>query len=226
MLRSTLFLAALGLAAFDGHQPDASSALAFKEERLTVEYTVSGSGSAGEAVIVLQAEAEAGLDRIYMATPEGKSMLRLWSGEGYELALSGFVIETLEATPSDLARIYPTGSYALHARTVDGQPVQGGATLSHELLSAPQVTHPQEGSVGVPTEGLEVRWDPVPLAVGYRVVLEQGENDGLTVELPPTASEFRVPDGLLRQGADSHVEVGVIAPNGNVTLTEVAFTTL
>ena len=72
---------------------------------------------------------------------------------------------------------------------------------------------------------LTVSWVPDPEARAYRVILEQGETDGLTAVLPARSSSFQVPDGILAPGTESHVEVGAIGPNGNCTLVEVSFTT-
>jgi hypothetical protein len=59
----------------------------------------------------------------------------------------------------------------------------------------------------------------------YRVQLEQGESDGLAVNLPPEQDSFRVPDGFLARGTETQLEIAAIGPNGNHTVVEIAFTT-
>ena len=73
--------------------------------------------------------------------------------------------------------------------------------------------------------GIVVSWTSDPSTVAHRVILEQDENDGLVVQLPAGANEFRVPDGFLLPGTETHVEVGAVAANGNTTLVEVGFST-
>lgn len=196
-------------------------ALRLKEEQMTLEYTAS----ADEAVIKLKAESERSLGDVEILSPTGECVLRL-SVEGTgELALSGFVVETAEAPPLELTRLYPEGFYDLRARSTDGEPVVGLASLSHVLLPEPVIHYPREGMVDVPSRDLTVSWAPDPAAVGYRVMLEQGDNDGLAVELPKGSRSFQVPPGVLRPRTRTMLEIGAIAPGGNTTLVEVSFET-
>jgi hypothetical protein len=221
MVKTMLALVAVALAAVGWRQDGSGAALHFKEERLLVEY----SPSANEAVLLLEAETEQGLGKVELRDPDGRPVLRLWTAKPQALALSGLMVETLEAEPATLLADYPEGLYDLRAVTLDGRSMLGSAALSHQLLPEPIVTWPLEGAEQVPTGGLLVTWLPDPRASGYRVVLEQDENDGLTVNLPPGASEFPVPDRILRGGTETKLEVGAVGPNGNITLAEVTFTT-
>lgn len=188
---------------------------------MTLEYTVT----AGEATIVVQAESEQGLGRVEILAPSGQPVLRLGADSGQDLSVSGFVVETRESDAETLLDTYAEGTYQLRAWTVDGQPVDGQAQLSHELLPAPLVVHPLEGAL-VPAAGLVVRWVEDPEAVAYQVVLEQGDDDTLTVTLPSGSNSFEVPGGVLAPGQVSHLEVGAIGRNRNCTRVEVEFTTL
>jgi len=87
------------------------------------------------------------------------------------------------------------------------------------------VEYPQDGSTGVPSQGLVIEWERDPDAVGYRVHLEQGDNDGLVIELPRGPCRLAVPDGFLRPDRETTLEIGVIGMAGNTTVTEVSFTT-
>jgi hypothetical protein len=220
MSKSMLALAALALAAA-GWDQGGGAPLSFKEERLLLEY----SPGADEAVLLLEAESEEGLGRIEVREPGGRPLLRLWTAKPGQLALSGLQVETLEASPATLLADYPEGLYDLRGVTVDGRTMLGSAALSHEVLPEPVVTWPLPGTQGVPTTGLLVTWVPDPGASAYHVVLEQDENDGLAVNLPPGAGQLQVPDRLLRGATETKLEVGAVGPNGNITLAEVVFTT-
>lgn len=195
-----------------------------KEEAMTLEYTVT----TGEAAVVAQAESEFPIHHIELTSPSGERLLRMHSlrqdRDTRRAGVSGFVIESLEGPISALMESYPEGLYRLKGRTGRGLPTVGSAMLSHELLPAPMVAYPYPGAHDVsPT--LVVSWIPDHSAAGYHVVLEQGDSDNLTVDLPAGTSSFRVPAGVLAPGTDSHVEVGAIAENGNRTLVEIAFRT-
>ena len=194
---------------------------AIKEEAATIEYTVTS----GEAVVVFEAESEQVMRGIEVCRPDGRPVLRLVAGHGQESRISGFVVESGEGPPSQVLAQHGEGLYGMSAIAADGSRATGGAELSHALLPAPLVVYPEEGDVGVPTNAT-VRWVPDPAAVEYRIVLEQDENDGLTARLPAGSSSFQIPPGVLRSQELSHVEVGAVGDNGNVTQVEIEFVTL
>lgn len=219
MKKTTLAVAVLALAATGLEQQRTVASL--KEERITIEYTVTSS----EAVIIVEAESEQSLELIQVRNPIGIPLIAMRSQSGHGMSLSGFIVETFETDLETLFTTYGEGRYPVQALTTDGIPLQGVALLRHEMCSAPVVLTPTEDALVAHDEVL-VTWLPDPRATGYRVVLEQGENDTLVVTLPAEVTTFRVPVGVLAPGLESHVEVGAIAPTGNCTLVEVAFTTL
>ena len=198
-----------------------ASDLRLKEEQVTIEYTPVRN----EAVLIVEGETEEGLGKLAVLDPHGRSILQLRAQDGEPLALSGFNLETREVPLQELVRIYEAGRYDLRARAVDGRSLRGNATLSHDLLSEPEFIYPFDGAINVPTSQLVLRWGLDPEAAEYEVVLEQGENDGLTVTLPAGTSSFIVPDGLLAPGTETVAEVGAVHANGNRTLAEVTFQT-
>jgi len=195
--------------------------LLMKEEQIIVEFTATS----GEATIIVVAESEESLGQIEARTPDGARILRIQSGSEGRFPLQGFLLEARESTLPELRRRYSEGLYELRGLTTDGRPVGGSAVLSHDLRPAPVVTYPGQNDTGVPAD-LTVTWERDPGAVAYQIVLEQGDSDTLTAELPADATSFSVPAGVLRSGEESHVEVGAYAENGNRTLVEVSFTTL
>jgi hypothetical protein len=222
MVKSILALACVALAAVGWQPRPERPTLQFAGERMNLEYAPQED----EAVLVASAESDTSLARVDVRGPLGESVLRMQAGDGQALGISGFQVETLESEASVLFLAFPEGVYDLRGRSVDGSIVHGSAVLSHELLPAPIVTYPSEGAANVPTSGLVVTWVADSQALGYRVILEQDDNDGLSVELPAGTDSFAVPDGILEAGKETLLEVAAIAPSRNSTLTEVAFTTL
>ena len=222
MIKTTIALAGAGLAALGWqHHETAPQPAPLKEESMILEYTVS----VDEAVVIVSAESESRLNRVEICEPSGPPIIRIaGGGNGRRLAVQGFEVETAEADMSSLLRTYAEGTYELRAMDDEGRPLRGYATLSHELLPAPHVLYPFEDAVDVSTN-LTVAWVADPAAEGYRVIMEQGDNDGLTVNLPPGSTSFQVPPGVLAPDTDTIVEVGAIAANGNCTLIEMCFRT-
>jgi hypothetical protein len=219
MYKLVLASTAVALGAL-GWQPKAQQpALLLKEEAMVIEYTPARN----EAVLIMEAESEEPLDKIEIANPKDRPILKLRGAQAS--AWSGYVIETREMSLAGLMQMYHQGEYKIRAITSSGRPAVGGARVDHYLLPAPQVTYPVEGTIGVPTKGLVVTWNVDSEASAYRVILEQDENDGLVVQLPRQSGSFAVPDGILQPGMETQLEIAAIGSNGNITLTEVLFQT-
>jgi hypothetical protein len=221
MKKTTLFLALVTLAAFGWTPPPSGPTRGLKEEKMVIEYTVTEN----EAVVRIKAETEHSLDQVELRSPDGRPMLEMRASAGRRLPLSGFELETREVLLSELLELYPEGLYDIRGLTVVADPVRGNAYLSPALLRPPFMVYPRTGDVDVPIDDMIVRWRGEPRAAAYEVVLEQDDNDGLTVTLDGRAREFRVPAGILRSGVETFVEIVAIAPNGNRTAVEVVFTT-
>ncbi len=221
MVKSILVLAVLALTATGWQQKHLSGApVRLKEERMILEYSATNH----EAAVLVEAESEESLENIEVRDLQGTLLFDLRAEAGLDLALSGFSVESKEFSSTAIFDNYPAGTYELRARTVDGRQARGQAVFSHALPRAPIILYPAEGAHGVPTD-LRVRWTSVPEAVGYQVSLEQGESDGLAVQLSAGRNNLEIPDGVLAPGTETHVEVGAIGANGNRTLVEAVFTT-
>ena len=224
MYKATLATTVLAFATLSWQQPQQHQPrpfLVFKEEAMTLEYTVTEN----ETMIRVAAETETALTSVDIRDPHGNPIMMMRTHRGRGLALSGFEIETEETEPGGLIGRYPEGTYEFRARTTDGRIVLGSASLSHELPKAPVILYPSEGELNVPSSNLTVRWQPQGEAEGYVVSLEQDDNDGITVNLDADTSQFTVPARILEPNTETQVEVGAIGSNGNCTLVEVTFMT-
>jgi len=212
---AALALAALSWPGFGSDE----AALEFRSATMYVEY----DATAGEAVMLFDAESETTLGGVELRTPSGQPVFELRARQGAGLA--EFRVSSQKLELGELLEAYPQGAYHLRARAEDGRTVTGSADLGLGLLAAPVVQHPLDGANGVPTT-VEVHWLRDPGASRYRVVFEQNENDGLIVELPGSSESFQVPPGVLAPGTRTRLEIGAIGRNGNCTLVEIAFRTM
>jgi len=212
---------ALGILGWQG-AAQSRSPLLLKEEQMFIEYAAHN----GETVMIMSAESEVPLGVVEVRNPLGGKVLQLGVATHRGHSVQGFDVETSETTKEKLFQTYAEGLYELRALALDGTPAIGRAVLSHDLLAPTVVTYPVEGAVNVPTTGLTLTWEADTEAAGYQVVLEQDENDGLSVSLPAGTTHFEVPNGYLASGTVTQFEIGAIGYNGNRTLVEVVFTTL
>jgi len=215
VLSVSLLVLALGTSA--SNQSHRRPAVALGEGRMTLEYT-AGEG----AVVRIEAESEVELQDVHVFRPDGELFLELSGRAG---GLSGISVEQRVSEFDSLLRDYPYGDYEIRATTTDGRRALGTVHFSFELPAAPRIVSPAPDAVGVATSDLVLSWSPARGAVNYRLELEQDENDGLTVALPPGQRSFRVPDGFLARGTETRFEVAAIGANGNSSLSEITFTT-
>jgi hypothetical protein len=178
----------------------------------------------GDAEVVLELNAEVGLDRLMVLDPSGKRILRLASSDGEDLGLSEVLLETAEPDVITVMQAYPPGVYRILARFVDhGGWAATEVELTHDLTSEPVILSPAAGG-SVPASGAVVTWLADPDVEAWIVEVEQDELElGLTVELPGDATTLAIPDGFLVSGQE--FELGVHAENGdgNVIVTETTF---
>ena len=189
------------------------------EESITIEWNPGH-----EAVVRIAVDSEDDLARVQILRPDGRTLGDFDSRDRLQRGLAALEIELREPDLASLFASYAEGRYALRAATVDGRMALGSAILSFDLPPEPRIAHPRPGSV-VPGSNLVVVWQADPEAVGYELQLEQSENDGLRVRLPPTRTSFQVPDGVLAPGEETSLEIAAIGRNGNRTVVEVVFTT-
>ena len=177
-----------------------------------------------EAVVRIEAESEDELEGVHISRPDGQALVDLDVRNGAQRGISGLEIELRESDLDTLRATYAEGVYDIRANTVGGSIALGSAMLSLDLPAAPRIAYPSPGAL-VRRSNLTVFWLADRRVAGYELQLEQGENDGLRVKLPPERSSFRVPDGILKPGTRTSLEVVAIGASGNRTVQEVVFMT-
>jgi hypothetical protein len=183
----------------------------------------------GDAEIVLDFDSEeSSLRFLDIHAPNGRRILRLASNDGKRLGLRKGILESPEPAPEDVLAAYPEGVYTFKGRSVDNAIVRGQVTLSHELPPSPVITSPEAEAEDVSLNGLGAEWNTVEGATGYVVELERETDDGefvLKVDIPADTTSFTFPPGWVLPDTEYQLGVAVKGENGNVSVTEIQFTT-
>jgi hypothetical protein len=178
-----------------------------------------------EVVLKIAAESEDELIGLQIIGPDGRKLTQCDARGGGATGLSSLELEFREFSLPGLLSTWIPGTYALRAVTIDGALATGMAHFEAELPSATNILEPQSGALVSPSD-LTVRWTPESQASGYEVRIDQDDEEGLVIKLPPQQHSLQLPAGCLAPEKETVVEVAVIGANGNCTLTEVQFTTL
>jgi len=216
MYKPILFVSLLTMTALGWEQGRPTAVVPLEGSKMILEWTPGK-----EAVVRITAENEKELERVRIFRPDGQELVELATESG---GLTGLELELREPDLVRLLENYANGPYTIHAAMVGGKLARGQANLSLDLPAAPRVVHPRRGEF-VQASNLTVYWLPDRSAAGYELQLEQGEDDGLRVRLPPERSSFQVPRDFLLPGTRTTLEVTAIGANGNRTVAEVVFTT-
>jgi hypothetical protein len=202
----------------------------FTDARLIVEINAT-DGDAG-LQIFLDGEAWNTMD---LLDPQGTAMLDVdVTGRAVDYGLTELFSESSEPPFEEFPleqfkELFPEGTYTFRGTTIDGMPMTGTATLSHDFPDGPEILSPAAGSK-VPADQVVVQWAPVttPAGIditGYQVLVEQEEPvlRVFSADLPATATELSVPAEFVQPGTEYKVEVLAIEAGGNQTLTELTF---
>lgn len=193
----------------------------FDEAKIFVEYNASD----GDAEIVVDVDADVGLERFVVLNPNGRTVLDLRSKQTQDLGIRKIALETPEPSLADVLAAYPEGGYWFFGRSTDGQILFSSVSLSHSLPQAPAITFPLDGAIGVPTSGA-VTWTAGPDAASFFFELESDDAGvDLKANLAGNATSFGFPAGFLVPDTEFQVGVGARADNGNLTVVEHTFTT-
>ena len=146
-----------------------------------------------------------------------------------------------ELAPHDFLRRFPEGRYEIEARAQSGGTFQAAAMLSHVLAAPPQIlvsgvpaAEDCEANVPLVSTPVVIDWDPVtashpeigkfgPIQISRYQLFVEREGVKLSLDLPPTVTEFRVPSAVIVLGQQFKFEVIARTTTGNNTAVESCF---
>jgi len=188
--------------------------------------SVVSSSSDHDAQLVFDAGANVPFTSLRLSAPDGRRVLIASFRDSKRLGQSKLLIETPEPTVAALETAYPSGRYHLVGTTTDGRRISSSVALSYDVLSAPVIATPSRDATGIPVAGSTFTWESVPGAVTVHLEVETiDERSALKVDLPGTATSFVVPAGFLHAGAKYTFDVKAVGSNGNLSVTDLTFTT-
>lgn len=214
-------------------------AASFSETKIIIEV----NATAGDAGIQIFVDAE-GWQRLEVFDPKGQKIVDVTGSNSvgkqgitelfFESAEPSFEEQSLE----ELFALFPEGNYTFRGTTVDGQPLNGKAQLSHAIPAGPQIVSPAEDTAVAPNAPIVIDWNavttpfpgttaPVKIA-GYQVIVEQVKPQPLrvfSVNVSATTTSVTVSPEFIQANAEYDFEVLAIEAGGNQTISEGSFTT-
>lgn len=202
----------------------------FSDARLKVEINATD----GDAGLQLFLDGEA-WNQVELRDPQGNIIVDVdVTGRAENYGLTELFSESSEPPFEEFPleqfkELFPEGSYTFRGTTIDGTPMAGTATLTHDFPDGPQILSPVAGS-RVRRDQVVVEWSPVttPAGVdidGYQVLVVQEEPvlRVFSADLAATATRVSVPVEFIQPRTEYKVEVLAIEAGGNQTLTELTF---
>ena len=236
----SLVLVGIGVVTLASHDvvAKAPQPIPFKDAR--IKFEVNATDSDGGIQIFVDAD---GWKALRIFDPKGKEIFetftrgRIGKQGATELFLESAEPEFTELPLEELLERFPEGSYRFRARGLEGERIEGFATVTHNIPDGPRLVSPLEGGPLQDPNDTVVVWEPVappngsPI-VGYQVLVVQ-PNTGLPglpkvtldVMMQPTATSLAVPPGFLRPDTEYEWEVLAIEAGGNQTLSSSLFRT-
>jgi hypothetical protein len=188
-----------------------------------LEQTVEDQDS---EVMVEAIGGDLGLATLKVVAPDGRTVVDFKAPDS-KLGVRQVRLESPEPKDKDAVRKdFPEGTYRFVGTTTAGATLQGETKLSHRMPDASSFVQPQPDATNVPAKGMQVRWRAVKNVAKWLVIIEhEPTGNTFSVNLPPTASTFVVPDGFLAPGRKYKLGIAAVGSDGNSTVIETDFTT-
>lgn len=147
-----------------------------------------------------------------------------------------------ELEPATFFRRFPEGRYEIEGRAQEGGRMEATAVLSHVMANRPQGVRvngvPAAESCGDPLPTVlapvTIDWEPVteshpeigkrgPVKISRYQFFVERAGVKLSLDLPPTVTEFEIPAGITDLGKDFKFEIIARTATGNNTAIESCF---
>jgi hypothetical protein len=243
--RPTFLLVALAIAGASGatSAQQGKRALRFAEAELFLELNHTDGDLGLHASIDGQTWTSLAIEG-----PGDRRLLTLLSlGRLRAQGLTQLAFESAEPTfeeldPAAFFRRFPEGRYEIEGTTREGQEIESTAVLSHVLAAPPSnvtvsgvvAAENCDGPLPVVSAPVRIKWDPVtsshpevgkpgPVKIRRYQLFVEREGVKLSLDLPPTLTEFEVPTGITDLGTEFKFEIIARTTANNNTAIESCF---
>jgi len=230
----------ISLATRQGWTDDDEDEILFSKTKIIIEFNASAEDVGVQ--VLLDGDP---WKKVAAFSPNGRRILDITAQRSLsKQGLTELFFESSEPSLADLplkdflAR-FPAGTYEFEGRTVEGDEVEGEATLTHVIPAGPVIISPASATDDPPVvdpNNLVISWEPVTETItgsedieigGYQVIVEQVEPLRVfSINLPAESTSVRVPpEFFVERGTLHKFEVLAIEVGGNQTITEGEFVT-
>ena len=135
---------------------------------------------------------------------------------------------------------FPEGRYSVRGLTFDGRRIRGGATFTHAIPEAPEITYPADEAT-IPRLNQVFTWLPVTQTIfggplqttAYQVIITKDVPDDpngfsrptLDIIVPATQTSLSIPGDFLQPNTRYELEVLALEVSGNQTISIIHFRT-
>ena len=169
-----------------------------------LEFFIEVNDTDGDAGVQLFLDGEQ-WKSLKMFSPDDEELLDVEASESLNIqGLTEFFFESAEPSFDDVPLDefldrFPEGEYSFSGMTIDGDPMEGTATFTHDIPDAPVIISPEEDD-DVEIDEAVIEWEPVTgppgiEIVSYEVIVENEETIGdFKILLPPTKTSVTIPE--------------------------------
>ena len=187
-----------------------------------------------------------GWQKLCVYNPRGRLILEFEPQNNLKrLGMDGFRFESREPPVKEvsIATIlaqFPEGRYSVRGLTIDGKRIRGGATFTHDIPAAPEITYPADEAT-ISRFNQVFTWLPVTETIfgepvqttAYQVIITKDVPDDpngfsrptFDVVVPATQTSLSIPSDFLQPNTRYEFEVLALEVSGNQTITAFHFRT-
>ena len=200
---------------------------AVRKAELDIEMFYQFSATDEDAEVTIGIETpDHPIDSLVILAPNRRAVANVRSRD--HLGLAEVELESAEPSVEEVQLAYPEGTYRFLGWSVDGHLLQGRATITHDVVGAPDFFNfsPCEQEVD-PRSWVTIAWNSVPGAEGgYEIIIEQDDTGAnLRVTQSPDRTSFVIPEGFLASGLEYEIEMKSVTAEGNKTSASCEFST-
>ena len=198
-----------------------------RKAELDIEMFYQFSATDEDAEVTIEIETpDHPIDSLLILAPNGRTVANVRSRD--DLGLAEVEMESAEPSVEEVQQAYPEGTYRFRGWSVDGRLLHGRATITHDVVGAPDFFNfdPCEQEVD-PRSSVTIAWNSVPGAEGgYEIIIEQDDTGAnLRVTQSSDRTSFVIPEGFLAPGLEYEIEMKSVTAEGNKTSASCEFST-